>query len=132
MFGKLDMMIPRRPTILVAEDNPVDAMLLDTLLQEFYEVDICQHGGLALTMLKEKKYDLLVTDINMPVIGGIELLVVTEAMYPELQVVVVSASAWQYYGYRDKYPNAKAWVEKPYKPSVLVGMVAGIIAESSP
>jgi CheY-like chemotaxis protein len=120
----------KSPAILVAEDNPVDAMLMDTLLQKFYEVDICQHGGLALAMLKEKKYDLLITDITMPVLGGIDLLVVTEALYPDLPVVVVSTIAWQYYGYRQNHPNAKAWVEKPYKPSVLVGMVAGIISEN--
>lgn len=119
------------PVILIAEDNDIDTLLMEAILKEFYLVEFAINGSDALTMLKTKHYDLLITDITMPVMGGIELLVVTEALYPELPVVVVSSISWQYHAYRDKYPNAKMWIDKPYKPSVLLGLVTGIIANSN-
>lgn len=63
--------------------------------------------------------------------GGIELAVVTGALFPNLPLIVVSASAWKYHGYRDNYPNIKYWIEEPFKPSTLIGLAAGAIAENA-
>jgi CheY-like chemotaxis protein len=118
----------KKPPVLVAEDNEVDALLIETLLKDFYDVTICATGTVAMEQLKLNKYDLLITDLEMPVMGGIELLVVTEALYATMPIIVVSGHSWEYAGYRDKYPNVKQWVDKPYKPSVLLGLIAGTIA----
>lgn len=118
----------KKPSVLVAEDSEVDALLIETLLRDFYDVTMCATGTMAMEQLKIARYDLLITDIEMPVMGGIELLVVTEALYPSLPILVVSSHSWEYAGYRDKYPNVKHWIDKPFKPSVLLGIIAGTIA----
>ena len=120
------------PTILLVEDNPVDMEIMNVLLSPFYDVDSCLHGALALEMLKHKNYDLLISDIVMPVMGGIELATVVGAHYPKIPVLIISNRSWEYHGYRENYPNVKHWVNKPFKPSTLVGLVAGTIAENSP
>lgn len=125
-------MLIQIPTILLVEDDLVDMEIMNVLLSSFYEVDTCQHGALALEMLKQNTYDLLISDINMPVMGGIELATVTEALYPQLSIIIISNSTWQYHGYRENYPNVKHWINKPFKPSTLVGLVAGTIAENTP
>jgi CheY-like chemotaxis protein len=119
------------PSVLIADDDEAELTAMENLLKSFYEVDFCNHGAIALSMLKEKSYDLLITDLTMPVMGGIELLNVTEALYPTLPAIVVSASSWKYHNYRSNHPNAKHWIDKPYKPSTLLGIVAGTIANGN-
>lgn len=120
--------IPVKPPILIAEDSEVDAILIEATLKEFYTLTIVGTGADALDKLKQNHYDLLITDLEMPVKGGIEVVVVTEALYPNLPIIVVSNHSWEYYNYRGKYPNVKHWIDKPFKPSMMVGLVAGTIS----
>lgn len=78
-------MASRDLKVLVAEDNPFisDLMLqgLSSALQRQYGLDrlrfsirSARDGGEALRLLDEDSYDLLICDVMMPVIGGIELI----------------------------------------------------------
>ncbi len=59
--------------ILVAEDNKINQKLIRLLLTKAgYDVDIANNGKEAVNMAKEGKYDLIVMDIQMPEVDGIE------------------------------------------------------------
>jgi PAS domain S-box-containing protein len=63
-----------QPRILVAEDNPVNQkVILYQLKQLGYNADIVADGTSALTQWKERDYDLLLTDIQMPGMDGYQL-----------------------------------------------------------
>ncbi len=63
------------PQILVAEDNAINQHLIAAQLKSLgYHADYAVNGAAALELWKEEKYDLLVTDIRMPVMDGIELV----------------------------------------------------------
>lgn len=60
--------------ILIADDNPTNCLLIKKQLFSMgYSADEVSDGQQALDILKVKSYDLLITDINMPVIDGVEL-----------------------------------------------------------
>jgi len=61
--------------ILVAEDNLVNQMILKQLLvQQGLQVDTANDGAQAWDLLQSDQYDMLLTDINMPVMDGYELI----------------------------------------------------------
>ncbi len=59
--------------ILLADDNPVNCQIvLDALLNFNYKIDIARNGEDALVLVATHQYDLLLMDVQMPVIDGIE------------------------------------------------------------
>lgn len=62
-------------TVLVADDSPMNFELLSEVLTGVgWSVAWAADGGQALRMLREKPYELLLLDIHMPVMGGIEVI----------------------------------------------------------
>jgi signal transduction histidine kinase/CheY-like chemotaxis protein len=60
--------------VLLAEDNPINVMLAKTILRKWnITCDIAFNGKEALSLFAKNKYDLILTDIQMPEMGGIEL-----------------------------------------------------------
>jgi len=76
--------------ILIVDD---DAMIRDTLkelLSEYYACQTADTADEAFARLAEKPYDLVLTDISMPEISGLELLGRVLQLYPKTPVIVVS------------------------------------------
>ena len=83
-------------TILIVDDEPD----VPVLFEQYYEDEIAAHkvkfeyaadAKSALEMLKQLDYVLILTDINMPIMSGIELLRVIKTTMPEKKVVMVTA-----------------------------------------
>ncbi|HEX7760641.1 MAG TPA: response regulator, partial [Caulobacteraceae bacterium] len=82
--------------VLLAEDNPINAMLARTLLQrEGCHVDHVQNGQAALTALAQGPYDLVLMDVRMPVMGGIEASRALRARGVDTPVVALTANAFE-------------------------------------
>jgi two-component system, response regulator, stage 0 sporulation protein F len=61
--------------ILVVDDEAgIRSLLFDLLSSEGYKVTLAKDGRESLDQMKHRRFDLLITDINMPVLNGIELL----------------------------------------------------------
>ena len=78
----------RRLTILLAEDNPVNALLARTIMEkQGHSVKVVSDGVAALQALQEREFDLAVLDIEMPMLGGLGVArrLRTEATYSALQ-----------------------------------------------
>jgi DNA-binding NtrC family response regulator len=76
--------------ILIVDDDEVIRDTLKELLSEHY---VCKTAGTAddaFARLAEKPYDLVLTDISMPGISGLELLGRVLELYPKMPVIVVS------------------------------------------
>lgn len=61
-----------RPNLLIAEDNPINCMLLHTLLSPHASLEIVHDGKAAVDACQKKNYDLLLFDLNMPQLNGLE------------------------------------------------------------
>ncbi|MBW2714355.1 MAG: response regulator, partial [Deltaproteobacteria bacterium] len=78
--------------VLIVDDEPrVGAILQEVLRHEGYEVDFVDRPNEALNQLKKTAFDVLITDLRMPEMNGLELLDRAKEIRPECQVIVVTA-----------------------------------------
>lgn len=82
-----------RSRILVIDDEYFNQQLLLRILCRDFDVDTADNGQIALEMLHERPYDLVLLDMMMPVLNGRETLkaIRNEADLAELPVIIVSA-----------------------------------------
>ncbi|VWB13106.1 hybrid two-component system kinase-response regulator protein [Burkholderia lata] len=80
--------------VLVVDDHPVNRTLLQGQLVTLgYAADAAEEGASALRRCTDTRYDLVMTDLNMPGMDGYTLARVLRAQYPDLPVVAVTAHA---------------------------------------
>ncbi|MGE5239047.1 MAG: sigma-54-dependent transcriptional regulator [Chloroflexota bacterium] len=80
--------------LLIVEDESTLCQSLKRVLErEGYEVEARENAESALKLLEEEIYDLVVTDIILPGIDGIELLGTIKERFPEVTVIVITAYA---------------------------------------
>jgi len=84
-----------KPTIAVVEDNPDNRMLLQAFLSDDYELTEYEDGVDALEGLKESVPDLVLLDISLPCIDGVEVLkrIRADARLRSLPVIALTAHA---------------------------------------
>ena len=102
--------------ILVAEDNPINQKIaLSVFKQVGLEVEIAANGQIALDILKEKKFDIVFMDVQMPVVDGIKATNIMRANGDETIVVAMTANAMK--GDREMCINAgmNEYISKPFK-----------------
>jgi len=94
-----------------------------------YEVIIANNGREALAQLEKNKIDLVITDIRMPDINGLDLLVKIKKEYPQTKVIIMTA-----YGSSDVQKEANQrgslyYVEKPFEISEIRKIIIDLIGK---
>ena len=80
------------PTILVVDDkDSMRNMLTETLVEEGYRVDCAPDGRRALELVRNKSYDLVLTDLKMPDVDGLEVLGGVKESDNDTSVIVMTA-----------------------------------------
>lgn len=83
--------------ILLAEDNITNQDLVITLLSKMgYKIDAVENGRKVLEMMQRKRYDIILMDIQMPVMNGMEATKVICEKYPEEErpkIIAITANA---------------------------------------
>ncbi|MDH4158490.1 MAG: sigma-54 dependent transcriptional regulator [candidate division Zixibacteria bacterium] len=80
------------PNILVVDDkDSMRNMLTETLLEEGHRVDSAENGRKALDLVRNKSYDLVLTDLKMPEIDGLEVLTGVKENDSDTSVIVMTA-----------------------------------------
>jgi two-component system chemotaxis response regulator CheY len=121
------------PRILIVEDSPTMRSLLTSSLEELEGVvkitEACS-GFEALRQLPRGTYDLVVTDINMPDINGLELLsfVRSNERFQAIPVVIVSTEGSDRDRDKGLELGADAYLVKPFQPELLREVVADLLA----
>jgi DNA-binding NtrC family response regulator len=109
-----------RKVILVVEDDPNVGESIRLLLKKRgYEILLASNGKEALSLFRQETVDLIITDLVMPKMDGIELLEEVKHLRPETEVIVISAQ-----GTIEKAVQAMKWgafdfIEKPINPRVI-------------
>ena len=86
--------MPERIQILVVDDNPsMTKTLVDILTAMEYEVHPAYSGADALEILKTQPVDILLTDVKMPDMNGVELYRETRKTHPKLMTFLMTAYA---------------------------------------
>jgi DNA-binding NtrC family response regulator len=80
------------PSILVIDDKEsMRQMLAKTLESEGYEVEVARDGEVGLDKAKEKRFDLVLTDLKLPNMDGLSVLSSFKDLDPEISVIVMTA-----------------------------------------
>ncbi|NJO84142.1 MAG: response regulator [Blastochloris sp.] len=90
------MLLPEPPyTVLVAEDSPLSQIVIEHVLQHFgYSVDLVADGQAALDKLHQHQYDVVLLDIHMPVLNGIETArAIRRQFSPHRQPLIIALTA---------------------------------------
>lgn len=93
-----------------------------------YEVVTVSHGGEALPLLESAKFDLLLTDIVMPGIDGIELARRATAIYEDMPVMFITGFAAVAMDRQKERPKSSKLLQKPFHLKDLVDEVERILA----
>jgi len=112
------------PRILVVDD---DDSVISVMRQFFatagYRVEFAQHGGDALTLVQHDPPDLVLLDLMMPGMNGVEVLQRILALRATLPVIIVTARADATLAEQTRALGAFAYVTKPFEFAYLARIV---------
>jgi len=102
--------------ILIAEDEKnIGDLLTELLEQEDREITLVQNGLEALGKLKEERYDLLITDLMMPEVDGMEVLHQAKKLHPEIMVIIITGYASLETAIQAVKEGAYDYLRKPFR-----------------
>lgn len=87
------MIMSEKPLILVVDDELGPRESLRMILRDDYRVETAVNGKEAISLINNNDFDLIILDIRMPEMNGIDLLKVIRGKTPETEVIIVTAYA---------------------------------------
>ncbi|MBI4638119.1 MAG: sigma-54-dependent Fis family transcriptional regulator [Candidatus Rokubacteria bacterium] len=112
------------PTLLIADDDPgLRESLERTLTREGYHVVLASDGRSALERLQAGGVDLVLTDLKMPGLTGIEVLHAVKAIVPDVDVILLTAFGTVEEAVRAMKDGAYDFVTKPFQRAQLLRLI---------
>ena len=105
--------------LVVDDEKTVCDSIKKILSRKGYSVDNTLYADEAINKIKNNTYDLVITDLMMPKISGMELLQIVKEHYPELEVVVVTGYASIDTAVEATKLGAADYLPKPFTPAEL-------------
>ncbi|HXF59893.1 MAG TPA: response regulator, partial [Candidatus Saccharimonadales bacterium] len=107
---------PQRPAMLVVDDDPgASSLLREVFLQEGYDVTLASRGAEALELAAARPFDIVLSDVQLPDIDGIEVLRRIRRLKPDPTVILVTAYGTIETAIRALHEGAFDYVRKPFK-----------------
>lgn len=115
--------------ILFVDDEPLIRNMLEAAMRKTtYDCSFAQDGRQAVEFMSEQEYDVVVTDIDMPVMDGIELAKATMSGF-SADVIVMTGRTQDYHYDEMISIGASDFVEKPFSPKEMVLRIDRVIRE---
>jgi CheY-like chemotaxis protein len=117
-------------TLLIAEDEPTERDIMTRALQTLdYEVLSAENGRRALELYHEHGADLVLTDIHMPEMSGLELLKALREQGSDIPVILITGfDTTEAQAMADKY-RAAALLMKPFRLLQLRDLIGQVLAD---
>lgn len=113
---------------LAVDDSATMRNLVKMALEsEGFKVDTAENGAQALELSKKNEYDIVISDINMPVIDGLQFLREFRAMNRRTPVLMLTTETEARKKEEAKRLGATGWIVKPFKPEDLVKVVKRVV-----
>ena len=119
--------------ILVIDDEELIIKSLRKLLEyNDFAVVVAKNGQDAITIAEEEKFDLIIADIKMPGINGVDSVqsiyeILTEKNTPKIPVIFITGYADSEIKDRAKLLNPVAYIYKPFDITELVGKIKAVL-----
>lgn len=117
-------------SILISDDSSsMRQMLCYTLSAAQYEVQEASNGSKALELAKQHRFDLIITDINMPALDGLSLVRALRDL-PDYQfkpILLLTTETDPEVKKEAKTAGATGWISKPFDPDKLLAAVRKVL-----
>ena len=111
--------------ILIVDDEDIVVKSCQrSLAGSDYAVEVARGGPEALRKIDENSYDVLVVDIMMPTVNGLEVLQHVKKKQPAAEVIIVTGLSQTETALRAQELGAFAYLPKPFAPEEIQGLVA--------
>ena len=116
--------------ILVVDDEEALRTVLSSELKgEGYDVDTAADGDEAISVVQNKKFDLLLLDIKMPKVDGFEVFKFVKKSFPSIKVIMLTGFADLKNAIESKKLGAEDFVSKPYDLVDLLTTIERVLSE---
>lgn len=121
--------------LLLVEDNDINQLVALEILDEYgFDTDVCSNGQLAIEAVKNKKYDIVLMDIQMPVLDGLEATKKIRALggdYEKLPILAMTAHAIAGDSEKSLDAGMNGHLTKPFNINELIGSIAEWVKPSA-
>jgi len=125
----------KRLKILVGEDNKTNQQVIKSILEYgSHYVTLANNGEEVLDILEDNVFDLIILDMQMPVMGGIEAAKIYRQMYPEKRVIpilMLTANATKEAHDACKEAKLDAYLTKPVEPDKLIKVITSLVGDKN-
>ena len=102
-------------TILIAEDTRTQARMIQFMLEaEGFQTEVAANGLLALNVIEQRPPDIVLTDLHMPEMNGLELVEAVRSRFPSIPVVLMTANGSEEIAVQALQQGAAGYVPKRY------------------
>lgn len=118
------------PKILAVDDSKsMRQMVTMSLTSAGHQVVEAEDGAAALSIAKQDQFDVVVTDINMPNMNGIELITALRALpnYKFTPILCLTTESSGDMKVKGKDAGATGWIVKPFSPEKLLSVISRVI-----
>jgi len=115
--------------VLYVDDAKSMRKLIDLVLSKQFDVTMAENGQLGYEEIEKQKFDVIISDINMPVMSGLELLGKLRK-HPNSQytpVLMLTTEASAELKAEGKLLGATGWIVKPFDPEKLASAINRLI-----
>jgi len=122
--------------ILVAEDNMTNQKVIERVLERAgHNVDLVNNGEEALDILEQQRYDLIILDMQMPVMGGIQATKLYRFMHPDnikTPIVILTANATTEAKKECEEAGVDSYLTKPIETRTLLDVIDKLTINKTP
>lgn len=109
--------------LIVDDEKYIRELLAELLLGEGFEVDTAAQGEQALNKLAQKDFEVMISDVRMPVMDGLRLLKTVKQRHPEVAVVMMTGFTQEYTIRELISLGADEYLSKPFRQEEVLLMV---------
>ena len=117
--------------VVIDDEEIVRISCSRTLKPEGHDVRLAKNGQEGLSMLAAEPADLVLTDLKMPEIDGIDVLTVVKKEWPSTEVIIMTGYQTVETAVKSIKLGAFDYIEKPFTPDSLLAVVTKALAGKS-
>ena len=119
--------------VLVAEDIPLNQLLMKTLLDDYgFERDIAENGKIAIEKLREKAYDVILMDLQMPIMNGFETTeYIRDTLKSKIPIIALTADVTTVDLAKCKSVGMNDYIAKPVDEKLLYNKIIAAVKKTN-
>ena len=120
---------PQDTSVLIVDDNNDIREYLRTILQDKYQVFEAEDGQKGLALAQEQVPDIIISDVMMPVMNGLEFCqnIKMNEITSHIPVILLTARALNSHQIEGYKSGADAYITKPFQPDLLLARIGNLL-----